>query len=129
MFCSASERCHEHWNMMLLGFLSIYWLISNDSKWKMNQSCMMWRFFSACTAVSNLVLEMIGGQAGRWGREDKGCFLTSKSTHACWSLVGLNIFRMILKLYCWRVLMFKLSTHHLFSINTCATCYSLRWSS
>jgi len=32
----------------------------------------------------------------------QGCLLTSRSAHACKSLVGLNVFRMILKLYCLR---------------------------
>lgn len=40
-----------------------------------DESCMVWDFLiCACTTVSNIVLEIVGGQAGRWGRQDRDAY-------------------------------------------------------
>lgn len=62
-------------------------------------------FFYLCLHYSFKSCVRNGRRASRkMGNREQGCLLTSRSAHTCKSLVGLNIFRMILKLYCLRYL-------------------------
>lgn len=56
LICSDTERhrvCKSKYSRVVCLVLTIYWLISKDSRWAADQSCMVWRF---CFFKKNLFL-------------------------------------------------------------------------
>lgn len=86
LFCCLKGTIHvradtEVWCFLISG---IYWLISNDSKWTTDESCMVWGLFYLCLHYSLKSHFRNARRAGRkMGKGGQGCLLTSRSAHAC----------------------------------------------